>query len=50
MKGVVKPTIRLRVGNGSRNHFVELDHRAEAAVLMRSLRAPPARSFNKKSS
>jgi len=27
------------VGNGSRNHFVELAHRAEAAVLMRSLRA-----------
>jgi hypothetical protein len=26
------------VGNGSRNHFVELDHRAEATVLMRSLR------------
>jgi len=26
------------VGNGSRKHFVELDHRAEASVLMRSLR------------
>jgi hypothetical protein len=27
------------VENGSRNHFVGLDHRAKAAVLMRSLRA-----------
>jgi hypothetical protein len=34
------------VGNGSRNHFVKLDHRAEAAVLMRSLRVPSARQFH----
>jgi hypothetical protein len=29
------------VENGSRNHFVELDHRAKAAVLIRALRVPP---------
>ena len=33
----------------SAESFEELDHRAEATVLMTSLRVPPARSFNKKS-
>jgi len=33
--------LRETVGNGSRTNFVELDHRAEATVLMRSLRVPP---------
>jgi hypothetical protein len=36
------------VRNGSRNYLVELDHRAEAAVLMKSLRVPHRPSFKKK--
>jgi pantothenate synthetase len=35
-------TIRKTVGNGSRNYFVELAHRAKAAVLMRALRVSAA--------
>src|SRR6266436_7708404 len=40
---------RETVENGSRNHFVELDHRAEATVLMRSLRAFRASPLNVRS-
>jgi hypothetical protein len=38
--GFADRVIRKTVGNGSRDYHLELDHRAKAAVLMRSLCVP----------
>jgi hypothetical protein len=38
---LLEESLEKTVEDGSKNHFVELDHRAKAAVLMRSLRVPP---------